>query len=72
MSLTESCVAAVVVSTVMAIALPSLNRARQSYMLRSAAHDVAGQDALRTDFRDFAEPRLPAGRHLRSLLCDRV
>jgi len=43
MSLTESCVAAVVISTVMAIALPSLNRARQTYALQSAAHDVAGR-----------------------------
>jgi type II secretory pathway pseudopilin PulG len=43
MSLTESCVAALVVSTVMAVALPSLNRARQTYALRSAAYDVAGR-----------------------------
>jgi Tfp pilus assembly protein FimT len=43
MSLTESCVAAVVVSTVMTVALPSLNRARQTYALRSAAHDVASR-----------------------------
>ena len=43
MSLTESCVAAAVVSTVMAVALPPLNRARQTYVLRSAAHDVAGR-----------------------------
>lgn len=41
MSLTESCVAAVVVSTVMAVALPSLNRTRQTFVLRSAASDVA-------------------------------
>ena len=41
MSLTESCVAAIVVSTAMAVALPSLNRARQAYLLRSAAYDVA-------------------------------
>ena len=43
MSLAEFCVAAVVVSTVMAVSLPSLNRARQIYALRSAAHDVAGR-----------------------------
>ena len=43
MSLTESCIAALVVSTVMGAALPSLNRARQTYVLRSAAHDVAGR-----------------------------
>jgi Type II transport protein GspH len=43
MSLTESCIAGIVVSTVMAVALPSLNRARQTYVLRSAAYDVAGR-----------------------------
>jgi type II secretory pathway pseudopilin PulG len=43
MTLTESCVAAAVVSTVMAVALPPLNRARQTYVLSSAAHDVAGR-----------------------------
>lgn len=43
MSLTESCVAAVVVSTVMAVALPSLNRSRQTYTLSAAAHDVASR-----------------------------
>jgi Tfp pilus assembly protein FimT len=43
MSLIESCVAAVVVSTVMVTALPSLNRARQIYTLRSAAYDVAAK-----------------------------
>jgi type II secretory pathway pseudopilin PulG len=43
MSLTESCVAAVVVSTVMAVALPSLNRTRQTFVLRSAASDVAAK-----------------------------
>jgi type II secretory pathway pseudopilin PulG len=43
MSLTESCIAAVVVSTVMAVALPSVNRARQTYTLRSAAQDVAAR-----------------------------
>jgi hypothetical protein len=48
MSLTESCMAAVVVSTVMAIALPSVNRARKTYMLRHAAHEVAaGMHAAR-------------------------
>src|SRR4249919_1547263 len=41
MSLTESCVAAVDLSTVMAVALPSLNRTRQTFVLRSAASDVA-------------------------------
>jgi type II secretion system GspH-like protein len=43
MSLTESCIAAVVVSTVMAVALPSLNRSRQTYTLRAAAYDVASR-----------------------------
>src|SRR5262245_60738146 len=43
MSLSESCIAAVVVSTVMTISLPSLNRAKQTYTLRSAAHDVAAR-----------------------------
>ena len=43
MSLTESCVAAVVVSTVMAVAVPSLNRAKQTYTLQAAAHDVAAR-----------------------------
>ena len=43
MSLVESCVAAVVISTVMAAALPSLNRTRQTYALRSAAADVAAR-----------------------------
>ena len=43
MSLIESCITAVVVSTVMGIALPSLNRARQTYVLRSTAGDVAGR-----------------------------
>lgn len=41
MSLTESCVAAAVVLTVMAIAVPSLIRARDTYVLQSAARDVA-------------------------------
>lgn len=43
MSLTESCVAAVVISTVMAVALPSMNRTRQAFVLRSAASDVAAR-----------------------------
>ena len=43
MSLTESCVAAVIISTVMAVALPSLNRTRQTFVLRSAASDVAAK-----------------------------
>lgn len=43
MSLTESCIAGVIVSTILAVSLPSLNRARQVYVLRSAAHDVAGR-----------------------------
>ena len=43
MSLIESCVAAVVVSTIMVTALPSLNRTRQIYTLRSAAYDVAAK-----------------------------
>src|SRR5688572_22772414 len=43
MSLSESCVAAVVFSTVMAAALPSMNRARQTYVLRSTASDVAAR-----------------------------
>ena len=43
MSLSESCVAAVVISTVMAAALPSMNRARQTYVLRSTASDVAAR-----------------------------
>lgn len=43
MSLTESCVAAVVVSAVMAVALPAMNRTRQTYALHAAAHDVASR-----------------------------
>lgn len=43
MSLTESCIAAVIVSTVMAITLPPINRARTIYTLRSAAHEVASK-----------------------------
>ena len=43
MSLTESCVAALVVSTTMAVTLPSLNRTIQTYALQSAAQDVAAR-----------------------------
>ena len=43
MSLTESCIAAALVSTVMAVSLPSINRARKIYRLRSAAHEVASK-----------------------------
>jgi len=43
MSLTESCVAALVVSTVTAIAVPPINRARNTYALRAAANDVASR-----------------------------
>ncbi len=43
MTLTESCIAAAVVSTLMAIATPSLIRARETYTLESAARDVASK-----------------------------
>ena len=43
MSLTESCIAALVITAATATALPSMNRARQTYMLRSAAYDVAAR-----------------------------
>jgi len=43
MSLIESCVAAVVVSTAMAVTLPSLHRTMDIYRLRSAASGVAAQ-----------------------------
>ena len=43
MTLTESCVAAAVVSTFMAISAPSLVRAKETYTLASAAHDVASK-----------------------------
>ena len=43
MSLTESCIAAIVISTATAVTLPSMNRARQTYTLRSAAYDVAAR-----------------------------
>ena len=43
MSLTESCVAAAVISTFMAASLPSLNRTVQTYRLGSAASGVAAK-----------------------------
>jgi type II secretory pathway pseudopilin PulG len=43
MTLTESCVATAVVSTLMAIAAPSLVRAKETYTLASAAHEVASK-----------------------------
>ena len=43
MSLTESCIAAIVITTATAVTLPSMNRARQTYILRSAAYDVAAR-----------------------------
>ncbi len=43
MSLTESCIAAAVVSTLMAIAVPSLVRAKETYALTSAAQEVAAK-----------------------------
>ena len=43
MSLTESCIAAIVISTAAAVTLPSMNRARQTYTLRAAAYDVAAR-----------------------------
>jgi Tfp pilus assembly protein FimT len=43
MTLTESCIAAAVVSTFMAIAAPSLVRAKESYALTAAAHEVAAR-----------------------------
>ena len=43
MTLIESCIAAAVVSTLMAIATPSLVRARETYTLASAARDVASK-----------------------------
>jgi type II secretory pathway pseudopilin PulG len=43
MTITESCIAAAVVSTVMAIAVPSLVRAKETYTLASAARDVASK-----------------------------
>src|SRR5262245_50799475 len=41
MSLTETCLALVIGASVMIIGTPSLVRAREEYVLRSAAHDVA-------------------------------
>ena len=41
MSLTESLIAAAVISTSMAMALPSLSRTMAIYKLQSAAHEVA-------------------------------
>ena len=43
MTLTESCVVVAVIGTTMAIAAPSLIKARESYILRSSAHEVASQ-----------------------------
>ena len=43
MSLTESCFALVIASVAMAITTPSLIRARETYVLNSAAHDVASR-----------------------------
>jgi len=40
MTLTESCIAAAVVSTLMAIAVPSFVRAKETYSLAAAARDV--------------------------------
>jgi hypothetical protein len=41
MSLTETCLGLAVAASVMVMATPSLLRAREEYVLRSAAHDVA-------------------------------
>ena len=41
MSLTESCLALAIASTVTAIAAPSILRFRETYVLNAAAHDVA-------------------------------
>jgi hypothetical protein len=43
MSLTESCIVVAIVSTTMAIASPSLIRARETYLLQSEARTVAGR-----------------------------
>lgn len=43
MTLTESCIAAAVVSTLMAIAVPSLVRAKETYTLAAAARDVSSK-----------------------------
>ena len=41
MSLTETCLGLAIAASVMIIATPSLVRAREEYVLRAAAHDVA-------------------------------
>src|SRR5437868_6890631 len=41
MSLIESCVSVAIISTVTMIAVPALVQAREDYMLKSAAADVA-------------------------------
>jgi Tfp pilus assembly protein FimT len=41
MSLTESCIAAMVAATSLAVTLPALNRTMDIYKLQSAAHSVA-------------------------------
>ena len=41
MSLTESCVAAMILATSMTVALPALNRTMDAYKLQSAASSVA-------------------------------
>lgn len=43
MSLTESCIVVAIVTTTMAIASPSLIRARETYVLQSEARSVAGR-----------------------------
>jgi len=43
MSLTETCLGLAIAASVMVIATPSLLRAREEYVLRSAAHDVAAK-----------------------------
>jgi Tfp pilus assembly protein FimT len=43
MTLPESCIVAAIVSTLMAIATPSLVRAKETYALASAAHEVAAK-----------------------------
>ena len=50
MTFTESCIAAAVVSTLMAISMPSLIRAKETYTLESAAHDAQmAPDGARSD-----------------------
>jgi Tfp pilus assembly protein FimT len=41
MSLTETCLGLAIAASAMIVATPSLLRAREEYVLRSAAHDVA-------------------------------